>query len=145
MKLNRRQFLVGAPAAGALLILPVGAALPAFVDDDPARTAEVVQLVLDFRKAQRIEKTLTEDKSPVVIIMPPGNGFFTACLAQDEVGGRTVTAWPKDMLWSGGEAPIIKDQPNERRLVNFWFDGRKYYAETMVFSWMNQRPSPESS
>jgi hypothetical protein len=151
MKLNRRQFLKGAPAAGALLILPVGAALPEFVDhqvppQQPFTDVPIVgftrvapipvqeQFVLDFRENSRLEATLTMDRSPVVMIMPPEANNLQALIKQDDLGGHAITEWPKEVQWLGGEAPTFhKDPPSTIRMMTFHFDGKNYYAESSVY------------
>jgi hypothetical protein len=59
---------------------------------------------------------------------PPKPCNLVLKLVQDATGGRTITAWDSDILWSGGSAPTLSTGASAVDLVSFYWDGTNYFG-----------------
>lgn len=58
---------------------------------------------------------------------------LTVVLIQDGTGGRTVTAWPSNITWEQGFAPVINTLPNARTVLEFSsFDNGSTWLGTVL-------------
>ena len=67
-------------------------------------------------------------------------GRYTLVLRQDATGGRTVT-WPTNVLWPGGNAPILTTAANSIDVTDFLFDGDKYLG-SFKLNFLQMPPAP---
>ena len=85
-------------------------------------------------------RAITLAASPVLtFVNGKVGGEYTLILNQDNVGGRTI-AWPSNVKWPGGVAPLLTPGANSTDVINFLYTGNAYLGRYQLN--FKQSPSP---
>lgn len=72
--------------------------------------------------------TLTGTGRTLSISNPVAGHTYTIRILQDGIGNRTVTTWPTNSKWPGGNAPVLSTGANMYDIVVFYYDGTNFYG-----------------
>ena len=115
--------------SGNLSLLTTNALLK--VDGYVASAGETVNgnsgsaVTIDFSTQSAQEVKFTANCT-VTLANPHVGGAYLLRVVNDGTA-RTIT-WPGNVLWSGGTAPTLTGTANKVDLINFYYDGTKYYG-----------------